>query len=104
MENTKSGAFGLGSTLTTAMAGFYAYIEKEKGFSGHTLDAYRSDLDQFLSFLESKELAPSLEDTMKKQVLRSFAFSLSGKGLKSRSIARKIAALKSGKAPLGAEA
>lgn len=95
METNKQDAQPAASTLTAALAAFYAYIEKEKGFSGHTLEAYRSDLGQFVSFLESNNLPAALEGAMKKQVLRQFTFSLSAKGLKPRSIARKVAALKS---------
>jgi integrase/recombinase XerC len=97
MENAISatGDTAPASTLTSALDDFYAYIEKEKGFSGHTLEAYRSDLDQFLRFLAGKEIPLALEEAMKKNVLRAFAFSLSARRLKSRSIARKIAALKS---------
>ena len=82
-------------TLISTLSDFYAYIEKEKGFSAHTLAAYRSDLDQFVQFLRSKTLPLALDGAMKKTVLRAFAFSLSTHGLKPRSIARKIAALKS---------
>ena len=82
-------------TLVATLGDFYAYIEKERGFSKHTLEAYRSDLDQFIEFLQSKFLPLSLDSAMKKAVLRAFVFSLSTRGLKPRSVARKIAALKS---------
>lgn len=95
MENTKHDASGPSPTLPSALGSFYDYIEKEKGFSGHTLDAYRSDLDQFLQFLDSKCFPTALEEVMKKTVLRQYAFSLSTRGLKPRSIARKIASIKS---------
>lgn len=96
-ENKKSSenAQQPGSTLTAAMAQFFDYIEKEKGFSGLTLAAYRSDLDQFFLFLTSNKLPLTLEGAMKKNILRQYTFSLSTRGLKPRSIARKIAALKS---------
>ncbi len=84
-----------GGSLLSALASFYAYLEKEKGFSGNTLAAYRSDLDEFVRFLTSRKVALSLKESLVKAVLRSFAFHLSSKGLKPRSIARKIAALKS---------
>ncbi|MBN1129197.1 MAG: tyrosine recombinase XerC [Chitinispirillaceae bacterium] len=82
-------------SLPAAMERFFAYLEKEKGFSGHTLQAYRSDLDQFAAFIDDRQIPASLTRTLTKPVLRAFTFSLNSKKLKSRSIARKIAALKS---------
>jgi integrase/recombinase XerC len=81
--------------LAAALASFFAYLEKEKGFSGHTLLAYRSDLGQFASFCAARQAGPALGDAMNKSMLRSYAFSMSAKKLRPRSIARKIAALKS---------
>jgi integrase/recombinase XerC len=85
---------GRGSLLPAREA-FLAYLEKEKGFSGYTIAAYRSDLDEFIRFLTSNKIPLSLEESLAKAALRSFTFFLSSKGLRPRSIARKIAALKS---------
>jgi integrase/recombinase XerC len=85
---------GSGS-LIPALTAFFDYLEKERGFSGNTVTAYRSDLDGFVRFLVSKNIVLSLEAALVKTVLRSFAFSLSSKELRPRSVARKIAALKS---------
>lgn len=75
---------------------FCEYLEKEKRYSTHTLDAYRMDLDQFSQYLLEQKLGTApLETVLKKPVLRGFAFSVSSSGHKPRSIARKIAALKS---------
>jgi integrase/recombinase XerC len=94
MEQSQSTPARAG-TLVCALNDFYAYLEKERGFSKLTLAAYRSDLDQFLDFLAAKSMPLSLDGAMKKTVLRAFTFSLGGRGLKPRSLARKIAALKS---------
>jgi integrase/recombinase XerC len=83
------------SALNSACAQFFAYLEKEKGFSGNTLDAYCRDLQQFAGFVREKKVPDSLEQVMKKTILRAFTFSLGSQKLKPRSIARKIAALKS---------
>jgi integrase/recombinase XerC len=85
---------GCGS-LTSAVNDFFAYLEKEKGFSAHTLAAYRGDLEEFLRFLSGKGLPLSLEESFAKPALRAFTFFLSSKGLRPRSLARKVAALKS---------
>ncbi len=83
------------SSLIAALSDFYDCIEKEKGFSPHTVTAYRCDLAQFADFAASMNIPPLLETTLEKKTLRSFTFSLSRKKLRPRSIARKIAALKS---------
>jgi integrase/recombinase XerC len=88
-------ALGRTLPLSSATQRFFDYLEKEKGFSGHTLQAYRRDLNQFTAFVRDKEIPETLEQTLTKTVLRAFTFSLSSKKLKPRSIARKIAALKS---------
>jgi tyrosine recombinase XerC len=90
----RNGELGQGSLLQ-ALDAFFNYLEKEKGFSPHTLEAYRSDLEEFTRFLELKKVPFSLEESLVKAVLRSFTFSLSSRGLRPRSVARKIAALKS---------
>jgi integrase/recombinase XerC len=88
---------GTGRTipLNEALIHFLVYIEKEKGFSGNTVDAYRRDLMQFSSFIRNKQLPDDLGLAMNKANLRAFTFSLGSRKLKPRSIARKIAALKS---------
>jgi integrase len=83
------------SSFLKATERFFAYLEKEKGFSGHTLKAYRQDIDQFTGFLHTQNIPLSLEKAIEKKALRAFTFSLSRKQLRPRTIARKIAALKS---------
>ena len=61
----------------------------------HTAKAYRSDLLQFEIQVSEEHGKVSLEEMMSKPVLRGFAYALTGAGLKSRTVARKIAALKS---------
>jgi tyrosine recombinase XerC len=74
---------------------FLEYARKEKGFSDHTIEAYQTDLNQFIAFLETKNAPMQLSEAMKKAYLRAFTFQLSNNGQKPRSVARKIAALKS---------
>jgi integrase/recombinase XerC len=95
MATDQSNTIPAGGSLVSALNAFFAYLEKEKGYSAHTLSAYRSDLDEFVRFLMSKVIAHSLEASLVKTALRAFTFSLSSKGLRPRSIARKVAALKS---------
>ncbi|MFP4681310.1 MAG: tyrosine recombinase XerC [Chitinispirillaceae bacterium] len=74
---------------------FLQYARKEKGYSDHTLDAYRRDLEQYLAFLKQKKLPLSATGALTRGCLRAFSYSLREQGLKARSMARKIASLKS---------
>ena len=64
----------------------------EKGLSQNTLDSYRSDLEQFSSWLEKNNL--SYTKTSKKEILSYLSF-LFQKGLGSKTVARKLSSLKS---------
>ena len=64
----------------------------EKGLSQNTLDSYRSDLEQFSSWLEKNNL--SYINTSKKEILSYLSF-LFQKGLGSKTVARKLSSLKS---------
>ena len=64
----------------------------EKGLSQNTLDSYRSDLEQFSSWLEKNNL--SYIKTSKKEILSYLSF-IFQKGLGSKTVARKLSSLKS---------
>jgi len=64
----------------------------EKGLSQNTLDSYRSDLEQFSSWLKKNNLTYS--KTSKKEILSYLSF-LFQKGLGSKTVARKLSSLKS---------
>lgn len=75
---------------------FIKYIQKEKGFSVHTIDAYHRDLSQFFEFIRQNfSKIADIETALKKNQIRLFIQSLTKSGLKPRSLARKVAALKS---------
>ncbi|MCL2689096.1 MAG: tyrosine recombinase XerC [Chitinispirillia bacterium] len=74
---------------------FLQYARKEKGYSEHTFEAYKSDLEQFLLFLSEKNIALTVSSALSKSSLRAFTYNLREGGLKARSIARKVASLKS---------
>jgi integrase/recombinase XerC len=95
MATNQAGTKPGSGALLRARDDFFAYLEKEKGFSAHTLAAYRTDLEKFIHFLNARTFPLSLEGSFSKAALRSFAFSLSAIGLRPRSLARTIAALKS---------
>ena len=64
----------------------------EKGLSQNTLHSYRSDLEQFSTWLEKNNL--SYIKTSKKEILSYLSF-LFQKGLGSKTVARKLSSLKS---------
>ena len=64
----------------------------EKGLSQNTLDSYRSDLEQFSSWLEKNNL--TYIKASKRDILSYLAF-LFQKGLGSKTVARKLSSLKS---------
>ncbi len=84
----------LDKSLIPIMDSFMEYLLKEKGFSQHTIAAYRIDLQQFIDFLIKQKMPLDLT-SLKKTNLRTFTFQLSNDGQKPRSVARKVAALKS---------
>ena len=75
---------------------FLEYIEKERGFSEHTVAAYRRDLFQFAEFLK-EELG--LEEVRAKDVdrlgIRHFLGTLSRERYAKKSVARKLASIRS---------
>jgi integrase/recombinase XerC len=75
---------------------FLGYLTAEKNFSRHTVAAYTHDLGQFLDFLVArsggKDPDPSGIDH---RTLRLYLGELSDRGIGKRSVARKLAALRS---------
>ena len=79
--------------MVTSVRGFLEYLEVERHYSPNTIRSYESDLHQFISFLLSNHIQ-SL-DEVQKNILRSYLSSLLDAGLEKKSIARKIACLRS---------
>jgi integrase/recombinase XerC len=95
MANTNPRALRFaGSELGELIARFLEYARKEKGYSEHTVEAYRSDLEQFMEFLAARGAELSVSALAKAQ-LRLFMHDVAEQGLKARSVARKLASIKS---------
>ena len=76
---------------------FINYITFEKRYSPHTVSAYRSDLDQFMLFLNPKdELKPLVThpSEITHHDIRNWMVTLMDDGLTPRSINRKLATLR----------
>jgi len=82
-------------TLAQAIVEFLDYIEKEKGYSAHTAGSYRTDLLQFSAFAEQHLGSSPPLSALSRGVLRSFISAQAQLRLRPRSLARKVAALKS---------
>lgn len=69
---------------------FLEYLEKERGYSLHTIRAYRIDLDSYLGFLkETKRGGKNREDVI------AFIASLVDRGRDRRTISRHLSTLRS---------
>ena len=80
---------------------FIKYIQFEKRYSPHTVQAYRSDLEQFITFLnnpEKQDPAPEPVITHPSQIthhlIRNWMVELMNNELMARSVNRKIATLR----------
>jgi integrase/recombinase XerC len=75
---------------------FLKYITLQKNYSIHTKDAYSRDLSQYVSFLTFmvKKKDIGVED-ISRESIRDYLYVLSNKHLSRRSIARKLASIKS---------
>lgn len=80
---------------------FIKYIQFEKRYSPHTVQAYRSDLEQFITFLnnpQKQDPAPEPVITHPSQIthhlIRNWMVELMNNELTARSVNRKIATLR----------
>ncbi len=73
---------------------FIQYIQFEKRYSPHTVSAYRSDLDQFMGFLNTPEIIITHPDQITHNHIRNWMVEMMGNEIASRSVSRKIATLR----------
>jgi tyrosine recombinase XerC len=85
---------GLAPAARHAVEAFVAHLRDERGLSGHTVEAYRRDLTQFLQFAGRAGVTdPGRVEPL---LLRRFLALQRTRGLAAASIARKAAALRAG--------
>ena len=72
---------------------FRDYLEREKGYSAHTVLAYCADLDSFHGFLISEFDQDNLLEVNYSQI-RSWIVCLVDAGLSTSSVNRKVASLR----------
>ena len=71
---------------------FVIFLIEEKGFSSHTIKSYKNDINKFLSFLLKKGI--DLKKVSKKEI-RDFLADQYDLGLSKKTIARRLASIKS---------
>lgn len=78
----------------TAVRSFLEYLKFQKRYSRHTLISYRNDLEGFGDYLSAQfgDMQPS---SIRPAYIRSWMAELKEKGITSKTINRKISALKS---------
>jgi integrase/recombinase XerC len=81
-------------TLTDQIRDFSAYLETERNVSPHTIQAYRSDLAQMLSFVQREKGEAATAMDVDHLLLRRYLAQLA-KSTKKSSIGRKLAAIRS---------
>ncbi len=83
-------------TLPESIDKFLSYIRNERNLSNHTYSAYQIDLTQFSEFLTSNnQKAGNQVDQIDRLIIREYLAHLYQKGLRKKSIARKLAAMRS---------
>ncbi|MFN0157881.1 MAG: tyrosine recombinase XerC [Bacteroidota bacterium] len=78
--------------MTTAVQSYLHYLEHERNYSAHTVEAYANDLRVFGLFLEHGNITMR---NVTQVVIRSFLGDLLEQGRARRSVARTLACLKS---------
>ncbi len=73
---------------------FTDYLRFEKRYSGHTLLAYQTDIEQFFAYLQSQYDGINILE-INTPMIKSWLAELKGDDITSRSIKRKISSLKS---------
>ncbi len=80
--------------LLNSVEQFTSNLREVRRYSAHTVRAYVSDLNEFVRFMKKTTRADSTPRSLYPAV-RSYLFSLKSRGLKNRTIVRKLSAVRS---------
>ncbi len=82
--------------MTEFVDDYLAYLEKERGYSLYTIQSYRNDLTKFIDFCD-QYFGEHLKDIVRidKLTIRHFLGNEFEKGLSSKTVARRLATIKS---------
>jgi integrase/recombinase XerC len=84
----------MSQTVYPVIQPFLDHLRFEKRYSQHTLISYQTDLEQFFAYLSSQFDSPSVSE-ISPMFIRSWLAEMKEEGMESRSLNRKISALKS---------
>ncbi len=84
----------MSQSVYPAIQPFLDHLRFEKRYSQHTLISYQTDLEQFFAYLASQFDSPSVPE-ITPMFIRSWLAEMKEDGMESRSLNRKISALKS---------
>ncbi len=89
--------FYLREPVQTAIPEYLAYLRAERDASEHTLRSYRSDLEQFLTYLKGRVQGSEVPrpEGLDHFAVRGFLAHMHAAGLAKSSVARKLAVLRS---------
>ena len=76
------------------MLEFLSYLEKERGFSNHTIKAYQTDLNRFILFLTQEENISNFK-SVNIHTIRNYLGAEFDEGFSSKTVARRLASIKS---------
>jgi integrase/recombinase XerC len=82
-------------TLASDISRFLEYIAKQRGYSEQTVVSYKTDLTAFLAFISNHIGDSAQTNVLSRGLLRQYVLSLAEKKFKPRTLARKVASLKS---------
>ena len=77
---------------STEISAFFIFLNDEKGFSNHTIKSYKNDISKFLNFLLERKI--ELKEVSKIEI-RDFLADQYELGLSKKTIARRLASIKS---------
>ncbi|MDD5699454.1 MAG: site-specific tyrosine recombinase XerD [Victivallaceae bacterium] len=78
--------------MRTDLEKFLTYLALERALSGNTIAAYRSDLENFISWLETKAIRSF--ETIRRIYLHDYLSDLKDAGLETATLARRLVAVK----------
>ncbi len=81
-------------TEQEAIAKFMDYLANVKNYSSNTVLSYHKDIQEFLEFIHSEKMAPSLLSIRNNRVCKNYISYLSSSNLASTSISLKLSSLR----------
>jgi tyrosine recombinase XerC len=81
-------------SLKKVMLEFLSYLDKERGFSSHTIKAYQTDLNRFILFLAQEENKSNFK-AVTRHAIRNYLGREFDQGFSSKTVARRLASIKS---------